>query len=147
MDREVCVFYEKWSDANEQKELDEVAINEEKELPKELIFRDIVDYNTSDDLSGKALVPELVTEAKREELTEVYRRGDWKGSAMEDCIRETWKPPMPIRWVVTNKGDDLHPNVRCRSVAKHLVAKYGGKDAEDLFVAMPPFEMVKALLV
>ena len=31
-------------------------------------------------------------------------------------------------------------------VAKHLAAKYGGKDMEALFVAMPPFEMVKALL-
>ena len=28
-----------------------------------------------------------------------------------------------------------------------MVAKYGGKDAEDLFAAMPPFELVKALLV
>ena len=32
-------------------------------------------------------------------------------------------------------------------MAKHLAAKYGGKDMEDLFAAMPPFEMVKALLV
>ena len=46
-----------------------------------------------------------------------------------------------------NKGDELHPNVRCRLVAKHLVAKYGGKDAEDLFAAMPPFELMQALFV
>ena len=52
-----------------------------------------------------------------------------------------------MRWVVTNKGDALHPNVRCRLVAKHLAAKYGGKDMEDLFAAMHPFELVKALLV
>ena len=33
-------------------------------------------------------------------------------------------------------------------MAKHLAAKYGGKEStEDLFVAMPPFELVKALLV
>ena len=33
-------------------------------------------------------------------------------------------------------------------MAKHLAAKYGGKSStEDLFAAMPPFEMVKALLV
>ena len=50
-------------------------------------------------------------------------------------------------WVTTNKGDALHPNVHCRLVAKHLAAKYGGKDMGDLFAAMPPFELVKALLV
>ena len=32
-------------------------------------------------------------------------------------------------------------------MAKHLVAKYGGKGAEDLFAAMAPLELVKALLV
>ena len=52
-----------------------------------------------------------------------------------------------MRWVTANKGDALRPNVRCRLVAKHLAAKYGGKDVEDRFAAMPPFELVKALLV
>ena len=50
--------------------------------------------------------------------------------------------PIPVRWATANKGDALHPNVRCRLVAKHLAAKYGGKDKEDLFTAMPPFELV-----
>ena len=93
------------------------------------------------------MVPELVTEAKREEITEVYRRGVWEEHPVEDYIRDTGKPPIPVRWVVTNKCGKLHPNVRCRLVATHLVAKYGGKDAEDLFAAMPPLEMVKALLI
>ena len=52
-----------------------------------------------------------------------------------------------MRWPKTNKCDKIHPNVRCRLVPKHLAAKYGGKEMEDLSVAMPPFEMVKALLV
>ena len=37
--------------------------------------------------------------------------------------------------------------MRNRLVAKHLAAKYGGKDAEDLFAAVPPFELIKSLLV
>ena len=49
--------------------------------------------------------------------------------------------------MVTNKGDELHPSVRCRLVAKRLVAKCGGKNAEHLFAAMPLFEMVKALMI
>ena len=44
-------------------------------------------------------------------------------------------------------GDELHSIIPCRLVAKHLVAKYGGKDAEDLLAAMPPFELAKALRV
>ena len=75
----------------------------------------------------------------------MYRRIVWAEKPVED--RDTGKPPIPVRWVVTNKGDALHPNVRCRLVAKHLVAKYGGKEMEDLFAAMPPFELVKTLLV
>ena len=66
---------------------------------------------------------------------------------VEGCYRDTGKPPIPVRWVKTNKGDKKDPTVRCPLVAKHLAAKYGGKDMEDLFAAMPPFEMVKALLV
>ena len=66
---------------------------------------------------------------------------------MEDCYRDTGKPPIPVRWVVTNEGDELHPNVRCRLVAKHMAAKYGGEEAEDLFAAMPPFELIKSLLI
>lgn len=52
-----------------------------------------------------------------------------------------------MRWVVTNKGDKKNYNVRARLVDKHIVAKYGGKGLRELFVAMPPFEMVKLLLV
>ena len=62
-------------------------------------------------------------------------------------VSEIRVSPIPVRWVVTDKGDELRPNVRCRLVAKHLAAKYGGKDAGDLFAAMPPFELIKSLLI
>ena len=54
------------------------------------------------------------------------------------------EPAISEHSVKTNNGDDLRPNVRCRLVAKHMVTKYGGEDMEDVFAAMPPFEMVKA---
>ena len=75
----------------------------------------------------------------------MYRRQVWVERPSVDCYRDTVKPPIPVRWVATNKGDELHPNVRCRLVAKHLAAKYDGKEAEDLFAAMPPFELIKSL--
>ena len=117
-------------------------------LPGRLVFTDVEEYSLWDDLSGESLDGSLVTVAKREEISEMYRRSVWTETLTEACIRDTGKPPIPVRWVTTNKGDKLHPNVRCRLVAKHLVAKYGGKElSEDLFAAMPPSELVKALLV
>ena len=77
----------------------------------------------------------------------MYRRQVWIEQTVEECMRDTGKPPIPVRWAVTNKSGALHPNVRCKLVAKHLAAKYGGKEVEDLFAATPPFELVKALLV
>ena len=115
--------------------------------PGKLVFTNVPEYSVIDDLTGEELPASLVTVAKREEITEMYRRTVWKEKPVEECFQDTGKPPIPVRWVVTNKGDRLHPNIRCRLVAKHLVAKYGGKEMEDLFAAMPPFELVKALLV
>ena len=97
----------------------------EVNLPNGLVFTDLAEYSLVDDLSGEALDGRLVTLAKHEEITEVYRRSVWTESPVEDCIRDTGNSPIPVRWVVTNKGDKLHPNVRCRLVARHLAAKYG----------------------
>ena len=124
-----------------------VSVRRVSLLPGDLVLQDIPERNISDDLSGKPLDGVRATAAKHEELTEMYRRQVWVERPIADCYRDTGKPPIPVRWVVANKGDELHPNVRCRLVAKHLAAKYGGKDAEDLFAAMPPFELIKSLLI
>ena len=58
-----------------------------------------------DDLIGKALDGALVTGAKREEAIELYRRKFWLEKPVSDCVRDTGKPPIPVRWVVANKGD------------------------------------------
>lgn len=116
-------------------------------MPGDLIFHDIPEKNTLDDLTGKPLEVTQVTAVKHEELTEMYRRQIWVERSTSDCLRDTGKSPIPVRWVVTNKGDELQPNARCRLVAKHLVAKYGGKDAEGLFADMPPFELIKSVFV
>ena len=140
-----CVFFETWDEASEPEEVSRV--DRSAELPGDLVFTDIAEYSLTDDLSGEASDGQLVTTAKREEVTGICRRTVWTEAPVADCIRDTGNPPIPVRWVSTNKGDKLHPNVRCRLVAKHLAAKYGGKEMEDLFAAMPPFELVKALLV
>ena len=144
-----CIFYETWNEASESEEIsrvDPVGVGGRPDLPADLVFTDIPEYSLVDDLSKEWLDGSMVTIAKREELTEIYRRKVWTEAQTEECFKITGKPPIPVRWVSTNKGDQLHPNIRCRLVAKHLAAKYG-MNAEDLFAAMPPFELVKALLV
>ena len=148
-----CIFHETWDDATNSVEQECLTwllnqVERKSDLPNGLVFNEINEYSLTDDLSGEALDGHLVTLAKREEITEVYRRLVWSEVPVADCFRDTGKAPIPTRWVSTNKGDKLHPNVRCRLVAKHLAAIYGGKaSTEDLFAAMPPFELVKALLV
>ena len=55
----------------------------------------------------------------------------WLATSVDECFHDTGRPPIPMRWVVTNRGDELRPKVRCRLVATHLAARYGGKDAEE----------------
>ena len=66
--------------------------------------------------------PTLTIAAKREEVTEMYRRSVWLEKWVEDCYRDTGKPSMPVRWVTTNKGDKKDPKVRCQLVAKHFAS-------------------------
>ena len=81
-----------------------------------------------EDLTGKPLDPGLTIGAQREEIIEMYPRQVWLGKYVAEWYRDIGKPPIPVHWVKTNKGDKIHPNVRCRLVAKHMAAKYGGKD-------------------
>ena len=90
---------------------------------------------------------ELVSLAKRDELTEMYRESVWTEIPTSSCTSSTGKPPIPVHWAITNKGDKKNDNLRAGLVAKHIVAKYGGTRLHELFVAMPPFEMVKLLLI
>ena len=106
-------------------------------MPGDLAFQYVPRKNAVDDLSGKPPEVVQVAAAKHEELTEMYRRQVWVERSTSDCFRDTGKPPIPVRWVVTNKGDELHPNVRCRLVAKRLAAKYGGKETKAWRTASP----------
>ena len=135
-----CVFYEDWAEAstshdrpvaqvlNLMQGMKAVVETDKKaEMPNGLVFQDLYEYSLIDDLTGKPLDPSLVTIAKHEEIMEMYRRTVWVERPTTDCIRDTGKSPIPVRWVSTNKGDELHPNVRCRLVAKHLVANWEEK--------------------
>ena len=73
----------------------------------------------------------------------MHRRTVWTECSIQEYPGETGRPPVLVRWVVTNEGDETNPGVRPRLVAKHIVAKYGGKGMGDMFAAMPSFEFSK----
>ena len=67
------------------------------DLPGRLVFTDVAEYSLRDDLSGEPFGGVLVAMAKREEITEIYRRSVWTEMPESDCLRDTGKPPIPVR--------------------------------------------------
>ena len=112
---------------------------------KDDIKNALEELRNSDEFSKYFLVN---VQAKREELSEIYRRGIWTETGRSLCLVRTGKPPISVRWVVVNKGGAKNPVIRARLVARHIAAKYGRKtDLKELFAAMPPFEMIQFLLM
>ena len=61
---------------------------------------------------------------------------------MAEARRVTWKPPITVRWVDVNKGDNTCPNVRSRLVARQI--RQAGEDA--IFAPTPPLEALRSVL-
>ena len=99
-----------------------------------------------DEITGALLPPDLVEKGKQEEIKWVKEIGLYTKIPRKEA-KERGITIVPIKWVLTEKGDRDNPNVRCRLVGKELKAKT--KDAllaHELFSAMPPWETVKVLL-
>ena len=96
-----------------------------------------------DSVSGKQLNPELVSEARMDEVKGIHEHKVWDVVPMRECFNKTGKPPIRGRWVDINKGDDTEPNYRSRWVGMEFKVNDG---REDLFAATPPIEAIKALL-
>ena len=73
-----------------------------------------------DDLTGQLLNPELVRAARAKELEYFDDRDVWEVRSIEESRRHTGKPPVTVRWVDVNKGDDVNPNIRSRLVARQI---------------------------
>lgn len=94
-----------------------------------------------DDLSGEPLKPDLVRQARTEEMVEVRKHTLYTKVPVEEAMRVTGKRPIGTRWVDINKGDAVNPKYRSRLVAKEIKKN----KREDLFAATPPLEAKKAL--
>ncbi len=74
---------------------------------------------------------------------------DSKGHLEELDVKERWgrtgKEPVTFKWIDTDRGEGSKVKIRSRLVARDL-RTIGDKDREDLFVATPPLELLRALL-
>ena len=53
----------------------------------------------------------------------------------------TGRAPIGVRWVDVNKGDDVHPNMRSRLVARQI----RGPGEESTFAPTPPLETLRSI--
>ena len=99
-----------------------------------------------DDISGEELPTDLVRKAREEEIRWCDSIGLFD-KVPREVAQSSGVTPVPVRWVDVNKGDRHSWQVRSRLVGKELKAKTKGNLlAHELFSAMPPWEMIKALL-
>ena len=66
----------------------------------------------------------------------------WVKVDREQCFKDTGRPPIKLRWVDVNKGDDSKPKYRSRIAAKEIKTN----NRPDLFAATPPIEHIKYLI-
>jgi hypothetical protein len=95
-----------------------------------------------DEITGAALPPDLVRQARAEEINFMQSWGVWKRARIAECWQETGKAPIGSKWVDVNKGDAKKPLIRSRFVVKEI-ATY---KTDDFFAATPPLEALRLLL-
>jgi len=61
-----------------------------------------------------------------------------------EAFTKTGRPPISVRWVDVNKGDDQCPKYRSRLVARQL--KVTDKSGDSFFSPTPPLEALRAVL-
>ena len=73
---------------------------------------------TYDALTKQLLNEELVIQGKEAEMKFLREWAVYEYADYAEAHAETGKRLISTRWVCTNNGDDITPNVRCRWVAR-----------------------------
>ena len=97
-----------------------------------------------DDITGQPLKDELVIKARAVELAFFHQKGVWVKQPMGRSRAVTGRPPVTVRWVDVNKGDEANPNYRSRLVARQM--KSHDKSGESFFAPAPPLEALRTVL-
>ena len=129
--------------AHKYRTIDQEAQQEEQERDEMIDCIAAVDSKGAywDELSGRELKPQMVRNARREEMGEVYKHNVYTKVPISESWNVTGKGPIGSRWIDINKGDDEKPDYRSRLVAQEI----NDKKREDLFAATPPLEAKKLL--
>ena len=69
----------------------------------------------------------------------------WETVNEKICWEETNRPPITLKWVDRNKGDEAHPNYRSRLVVREVNRASKPLAEFESFSAMPPLEALKVL--
>ncbi len=97
-----------------------------------------------DDLTGQVLKDELAKAARAKELAFFHSRRVWLKVPKAHARAEGGRPPISVRWVDVNKGDDVQPNYRSRLVARQLKAM--DSSGQSFFAPAPPLEALRTVL-
>ena len=97
-----------------------------------------------DDMSKQVLKDSLVQEARAKELLYFNSKGVWRKRPRSEAFQKTGRPPITVRWVDINKGDELNPKYRSRLVARQLKAT--DKSNATYFAPTPPLESLRSIL-
>ena len=73
-----------------------------------------------DSVTGQALDPVLVRAARRKEMEYFKSKNVWTKKPISEAYERMGKTPITVKWVDTNKGDDVEPNYRSRFVAREI---------------------------
>jgi hypothetical protein len=96
---------------------------------------------TYDALTRQLLEEDLVIQGKETEMALLHQWRVYDYADYSEAYDRTGKKPISTKWVCTNKGDDMAPNVRCRWVAREF------RDDQDvIFAATAPYESIRLLL-
>ena len=97
-----------------------------------------------DDLTGQVLRDDLVLEARAKEMKFFADKQVWIKVPRQRAHQRTGKPPISVRWVDTNKADEVEPNYRSRLVARQL--KACDSSGASYFAPAPPLEALRTII-
>ena len=95
-----------------------------------------------DGLTGQPLDPDLVREARKQELEYFSSKGVWHVRPRAEAFAKMGKAPITVKWIDVNKGDDENPKYRSRLVAREI--RKIGEDA--IFAPTPPLESLRTVI-
>lgn len=112
----------------------------------EFVKRD--DAQFSDEYIGIQLDTEATHAAMQEELKYMEELGLWIAVPPDQGHQRLGTAPIPTRWILCNKGDDEHPEIRVRLVVQETRNR-SSIEADDIastFSSTPPVEAPRCCL-